>query len=174
MNEAPSSPELDHEVTLFKHAYHIREVTPEDESALETMFSRASPEDIRLRCLGAIKNFPHLAAARLARADTRHEVALIALDVEQQNEPVGVVHIIDEPSVPGTAEFDVMVRTDMKGRGVGFQLIPAVVSRARARNLKTIEGYILYENRAMLQMTRELGFHATFDGADVVRVSLDL
>ena len=46
------------------------------------------------------------------------------------------------------------MRTDVKGHGVGFQLI--VLARARERRLTKIVGFIAGENHAMLLMVSEL------------------
>jgi acetyltransferase len=171
-----SPPHGEHAVLLRRHAYLIRPVRDTDEPALVDMFARSSPEDARLRCLGMIKDFPHLAAARLVHGDGDREIALAAIDTgaPAPGEIVGVVHVIEEPSGPHTAEFDVMVRTDMKGRGVGFQLMKDILARARQRGLETIVGYISCENRAMLLMAQELGFHPDLAEAGVVRVSARL
>lgn len=37
----------------------VRPVGPDDEPLLAEMFSKSTREDIRFRCLGAIKDFPH-------------------------------------------------------------------------------------------------------------------
>ncbi|MBV9703219.1 MAG: N-acetyltransferase [Methylobacteriaceae bacterium] len=164
------------EVRLSRHRYLIRPLLSADESGLVDMFSRSSPEDIRLRCLGTIKDFPHLAAKRLAGCDSTHEVALVAIDAEASGpgEIVGVVHLVDEPTEPGTAEFDIMVRTDMKGHGVGFQLMKDVLAQARRRGLKKIVGYVFYENRTMLLMASELGFGLEHVETGIVRVTAQL
>lgn len=167
---------VEHPVSLDHHSYLIRPVRSSDEAALVDMFSRSSAEDIRLRCLGTIKDFPHLAAARLARCDSDREVALVAIDAESSGsrEIVGVVHLVKEPNEPDSAEFDIMVRTDMKGRGVGFQLMKDVLAWARERGLKKIVGYVLYENRAMLLMASELGFGAKHVETGIVLVTARL
>jgi acetyltransferase len=160
MSAQPAPSDSDHQVSLSRHSYFIRPLRSSDEPALVEMFSRSSPEDIRLRCLGAIKDFPHLAAARLAQRNGDKEIALVAVDAEsaEPGEIVGVVHLIDEPDKLGGAEFDIMVRTDLKGHGVGFQLMKDILTKARERGLKRIVGYVLWENRPMLQMANELGF----------------
>jgi hypothetical protein len=60
----------------------IRSVSGSDELALFEMFARSSPEDLRMRCLGMIKDFPRLKAARLARCDRDREIALVDLRPE--------------------------------------------------------------------------------------------
>jgi len=140
----PARPASEHLVSLSHHSYLIRSVSGSDELALFDMFARSSPEDLRLRCLGMIKDFPRLAAARLAHCDRGREIALVAVDGEgaAPGEIVGVAHLIEEPTEPGCAEFDILVRTDVKGHGVGFQLMKDVLARARERRLTKIVGFI--------------------------------
>jgi acetyltransferase len=168
----PAPPVSDHIVSLSEHSYLIRPVRGSDEPALLDMFSHSSAQDIRLRCLGAIKDFPHLAAARLARYDARREIALVAIDAEGPGPAgiVGVVHLIEGPERPGFAEFDIMVRTDRQGRGIGFQLMKEIMAQAHERELKSVVGYVCNENEAMLLMASELGFHVEGAEAGVVRV----
>jgi hypothetical protein len=86
------------------------------------MFSRSSAEDTRLRCLGAINDLPHLGAPRLMRSDKDREITLVAVDptVPPQGDIVGVVHFTNEPRESDSAEFDIVVRTDMQGPGSAF------------------------------------------------------
>ncbi|MGO8799290.1 MAG: N-acetyltransferase family protein [Roseiarcus sp.] len=173
MSTQPAPLGAEHQVSLGRHSYLIRPLRSADEPALVTMFSRSSPEDVRLRCLGAIKDFPHLSAARLAHIDSDKEIALAAVDAEsaEPQEIVGVVHLIDQPDEPGAAEFDIMVRTDLKGHGVGFQLMNDILALARQRDLKRIVGYVLWENQPMLQMAGELGFTSEHIEPGTVRVT---
>ena len=173
MSAQPAPSAADHQVSLSRHSYVIRPLRSSDEPALIDMFSRSSPEDVRLRCLGAVKEFPHLAAARLARGDSEKEIALVAADAEsdEPREIVGVAHLINQPDEPGGAEFDIMVRTDLKGHGVGFQLMSDILTKARERGLKRIVGYVLWENRPMLQMASELGFTTEHIEPGAVRIT---
>ena len=161
-----------HLVSLSHHPYLIRPVMRADEAAVQDMFSRSSTYDLRLRCLGAMKDFPRQAAARLTRSDPAHETALAAVEAEgpAPGEIVGLVHLIDEPDRPGVAEFDIMVRSDLHGRGIGFQLMKEILTSARERGLGEIVGYVSGENGAMLWMASELGFSLDRIEAGVVRV----
>jgi len=163
-------------VSLSHHPYLIRPTTSADEPAVFGMFSQSSAYDLRLRCLGAIKDFPRQAAARLTHCDAGHEIALVAVDAEgaQPGEIVGLVHLIDEPGQPGCAEFDIMVRTDLHGHGIGFQLMKEILARARGRGIKTVVGFVAGENSAMLWMAGELGFAFDHAEAGVVRVAAQL
>jgi acetyltransferase len=92
----------------------VRPVRRQDETALAEMLGRASPEDIRFRCFGAVKDFPHVLASRLVGIDPKQEATLVAL-AEDTGELMGVVHIICERLHPNIAEYSIMVRSDHQG-----------------------------------------------------------
>jgi len=73
-------------------------------------------------------------------------------------------------------EYAILVRSDMKGRGLGYLLMQLIIEYARAEGLKLIEGQVLGENIAMLEMCRELGFHVGSDPDEpdicIVRLAL--
>lgn len=52
----------------------------------------------------------------------------------------------------------IMVRSDLKGLGLGHRLMTEIIDYARDRGLKRIFGEVLRENTSMLRMARELGF----------------
>jgi acetyltransferase len=74
------------------------------------------------------------------------------------------------------AEYAILVRSDLKGRGLGWQLMALMIRYARSEGLRYIEGQVLQENDTMLQMCRELGFRIAHDPHDgtIRAVSLQL
>ena len=76
-----------------------------------------------------------------------------------------------------SAEFAILLRTHLKGHGLGWLMMKHMIANAKAKGLKFIHGQVLAENRTMLQMCGELGFHATDDpherGIKVVTLPLD-
>ena len=74
------------------------------------------------------------------------------------------------------AEYAVLVRSDLKGRGLGWLLMQQIIDYARAEHLQTIEGQVLRENATMLSMCSKLGFKITPDPNDadlhLVRLSV--
>ncbi len=168
---------LEHEVEINGgRKLIVRPIRPEDEPHLVEMVARSSPEDIRLRFLGSLKEFPHLLAARLSQIDYDREMALIAVPSrasEDRGEILGVARTVANPE-GDRAEFAVMVRSDLKGLGLGFQLMKDILSHARNRGIKTVYGDVLAENTTMLHMAAELGFTRSAEAGDVVQVSIDL
>jgi acetyltransferase len=165
-----------HEITIAGgERLIVRPVQTSDEALLADMFAQASPEDIRFRCFGAIKDFPHAMAARLTRIDRKREETLVA--TAEDGEPgaiLGVVHLICEARQPDTAEYDIMVRPDHKGHGLGYRLMREILVEARRRGLKAVEGYILRENKTMIIMAREVGFRPVTQEDDMVVMRAEL
>jgi len=172
----PYPSDLEHDVTIDGGlGLKVRPIRPEDETRLAEMVTRSTAEDVRLRFLGPLKEFPHLLAARLSQIDYDREMALIAIDEREgpsRGEILGVSRFIADPDNE-TAEFAVMVRSDLKGRGLGFQLMRDILACAGRRRIKKVYGDVLAENMTMLQMADELGFvrEGTEDG--IVRISID-
>ena len=73
-------------------------------------------------------------------------------------------------------EFAILVRSDLKGRGLGCLLMQLIIEYARSEGLTAIEGQVLSENAAMLTMCRELGFEVRADlqdpEASIVKLAL--
>ena len=69
-----------------------------------------------------------------------------------------------------------MVRSDLKGKGLGWLLMQTIIEYARSEGLDTIEGQVLNENTTMLRMCAELGFTIAPDPneSDVSMVKLSL
>jgi acetyltransferase len=173
----PYPSELEHEIAIDGGlCLKVRPVRPEDESRLVEMVARSTPEDVRLRFLGPIRQFPHLLAARLSQIDYDREMAFVAIDQRpgpSAGEILGVSRFVADPESE-RAEFAVMVRSDLKGRGLGFHLMQDILACARQRGIKIIYGDVLSENITMLKMATELGFVREISQGGVIRISLTL
>ena len=78
---------------------------------------------------------------------------------------LGVVHFFADPDKL-RAEYAVAVRSDWKGRGLGYLLMTRLIDVARQRGISELVGEVLRENEPMLQMCRELGFVVSSNLAD--------
>jgi acetyltransferase len=134
----------------------IRPIEPTDAPLLQEMIRRSDPKDIRMRFLHAMKELPDKLAARLSQIDYAREMAFIAIG-EPADGVVGVSRLVGDANNE-RAEYAVLVRTDWKGRGLGYALMTRLIGHARDRGLKELFGEVLTENRAMLDMCRGLGF----------------
>jgi acetyltransferase len=75
-----------------------------------------------------------------------------------------------------TGEYAILLRSDLKSRGLGWTLMQLIIEYARAEGLKTIRGDVLAENTVMLEMCRSLGFEVKPDPVehDIYSVRLAL
>ena len=99
-------------------------------------------------------------------------MAFIALD-DGTGRMLGLVRLKDELDEQ-TAEFAILVRSRLKGHGLGWQLMQRVIDYAKEKGLRRVYGDVLAENASMLQMAAELGFRADDMGSGFRRVVLDL
>jgi acetyltransferase len=91
-------------------------------------------------------------------------MAFVAID-EESGDTLGVVRLHADASHE-TGEFAILLRSDLKGRGLGWSLMQLIIEYARSDGLKRVEGQILHENTVMLKMCRELGFEVKTDAED--------
>lgn len=148
----------------------LRPVHPEDEPLLQDLFAHMSDEDLRLRFFAPMRELRHELAARLTQLDYRRQMALVAL---RDDATLGIARYAATDSDPRRAEFAVAVRSDWKGRGVGYLLMSRLIDAAREAGFTELVGQVLHENHRMLDMCHALGFrlHADADDATLVQAS---
>ena len=142
----------------------IRPVRPEDEELFLNFFKRVSTEDLRLRFFAPIRDFSHAFLAKLIQIDYARAIAFVAIEVET-GEMMGAVRLHADANHE-TGEYAILMRSDLKGLGLGWELMLMMVEWAKAEGLSTVEGQVLRENTTMLEMCRRLGFGIRTDPAD--------
>ncbi|MBE9045482.1 GNAT family N-acetyltransferase [Pleurocapsales cyanobacterium LEGE 10410] len=154
----------------------IRPIRPEDEPAHYELFKHFTPDDIRFRFFGMVRQFPHSEMARFTQIDYDREMAFVATGKNErgQLETLGVVRAIAEPNNQ-SAEFAIIVRAELKRQGLGRVLLEKIIRYCRAKGLQELEGEVLADNTAMLSLAQSLGFERdrTRD-SKVVQVKLQL
>ena len=161
-----------HETVRGGERVLVRRVRPEDMALYPDFLADVSAEDLRLRFFARIAELSGAEIDRLGHIDYRYEMAFIALD-EDTGQMLGLVRLKDELDEK-TAEFAILVRSRLKGHGLGWLLMQRVIDYAKEKGLRRVYGDVLAENATMLQMCAELGFYAQDMGTDLKRVVLDL
>jgi acetyltransferase len=161
----PYPKEWERRVTLRDgRAVLIRPIRPEDEALYGPFFAEVTALDLRLRFFAPIKEFSHTFVARLTQLDYARAMAFIAIE-ETSGAMLGVVRLHANANYDA-GEYAVLVRSDMKGHGLGWRLMQTMIDYASAEGLATIEGQVLRDNTTMLTMCRELGFEISADPQD--------
>jgi acetyltransferase len=154
---SPYPHELESRETLKDGAVLLlRPVRPEDEPVLRDLAEHMNPDDLRLRFFTPMKGLPHALAARLSQIDYDREMALVARRAEDGT-ALGVARFSADPD-NRRAEFAVALRSDWKGKGLGYLLMTRLLDIARRRGIAEIVGDVLHENEPMLTLAKSLGF----------------
>jgi acetyltransferase len=142
-----------------------RPIRPDDEPRILELLQHVSKEDLRLRFFDSIKAFPHSFLARLTQLDYAQAMAFVAFD-KASGDILGVVRIHSD-AAHESGEYAILLRSDLKGHGLGWALMQMMIEYAKSEGLKRIFGQVLRENSAMLKMCRELGFEVKIDPEDL-------
>ena len=149
-----------------------RPIRPEDEALYPQFLEQVSAQDLRLRFFAPMREFSHAFIARLTQIDYARAMAFVAID-EARHNLLGVVRLHSDANYEA-GEYAILLRSDLKGQGLGWQLMQLIMAYAKSEGLKRIEGQVLTENTVMLRMCEELGFHIVQDREDPTVVSATL
>ncbi len=100
-------------------------------------------------------------------------MAFVAIDVAS-GDLFGVSRLAANPDYTD-AEFAVVVRSDLQGRGIGWTLMQRLIEYARAEPIGTLYGDVLRWNNGMIRLCRNLGFKEKTNPEDLelVRFYMD-
>ncbi len=119
---------------------------------------------------------PKTVVARFTQIDYARAMAFVALS-EDHRELFGVARLVADPDYT-RAEYAVIVRSDLKGRGLGWALMHHLIRYAESEGLRDLHGDVLAANERMLKVCRELGFEIAADPENLtlrkVRLKLPL
>jgi acetyltransferase len=162
------------EVFVGGAGYRIRPIKPADIELYPEFLAKISPHDIRLRFLAPRKDFADDMLKRLTQLDYDRDMAFVALE-SGSGALAGVGRLSCDPDhIKG--EYALLVRTDLQGHGLGWELLAQIIDYAKAEAIGRIEGVVLCENENMLRMCREFGFSVAHhpNQPGLLLVALDL
>jgi acetyltransferase len=151
--------------------YRLRPVRPEDAPAFVAFAAQVTPEDMRMRFLAPMRELPASLLARLTQIDYDREMAFVLFDC---GDAIAGIARLAADADGRRAEFAVIVRSDLKGHGIGRLLMDRLIAYARSRGIAELFGDILAENTAMHALCHDLGCTMTPPLRGIVRVTLNL
>ncbi|MEN3930194.1 bifunctional acetate--CoA ligase family protein/GNAT family N-acetyltransferase [Microvirga sp. W0021] len=155
-------------------SFFIRPVRAEDEQLYIDFLKNVTQEDMRMRFFAPVRDFNHAFMAKLVQIDYSRAIAFTAID-QTTGQVAGVVRVHADANLH-TGEYAILLRSDMKGMGLGWSLMGQMIEWSRAEGLQFVEGQVLRENKAMLDMCRHMGFGIStdMDDPDLKIVKLDI
>jgi len=139
----------------------IRPLKVEDASLYPNFLKEVIAEDLRLRFFAPIREVSPALLDKLIHYDPASAMAFIAIE-EESGRMLGVVRLHDDTGGEN-AEFAILLRSHLKGHGLGWLMMKHMIACAKAKGLKAVHGQVLDENATMLTMCAELGFHIADD-----------
>jgi acetyltransferase len=159
------------QVSLPGGRFEIRPIRPGDVLLYPDFLERLDPEALRLRFLAPRRHFTDETALRLTQLDYDRDMAFVALT--DQGALAGVSRLAVDPD-HRTAEYALIVRSDLQGGGLGTALMNILIDYARADGIRRLEGLVLGENTGMRALAKRLGFSEAreLDSPELVRTVL--
>ncbi|MBF0108086.1 MAG: GNAT family N-acetyltransferase [Magnetococcales bacterium] len=138
----------------------LRPIRPEDEPEHHEFIGRLTEEDIQFRFLSVRKFLPHPEMARLTQIDYNREMAFIASAVNPQTakrETLGANRIFTDPT-RNSCEFAIVIRSDLKGQGLGRKMMEKMIDYCRSRKIHSMVGWVSPDNGRMVRFVESFGF----------------
>jgi acetyltransferase len=155
----PYPAELEQTIEWQGQPLLLRPIKPEDGQAHVAFFNALDPEDVRYRMFIRMRELQPSQLARFTQIDYDREMAFIATRrrTDGEWETLGVTRVIADPDNI-QAEFAVIVRSDLKGQGLGPVLMTKLIDYSRSRGTREIVGEALSHNSRVLNLVTKLGF----------------
>lgn len=148
------------ETVQLKDGEHIllRPILPEDEPSHAEFINNVSKEDLYKRFFSDVGEFNHEALANLTQIDYDREMAFVAISFSSgEAKIIGVARALINPENT-EAEFAILIRSDLKGKGLGKVLMTKIIDYCRKKGTLKMTGMTMPTNRGMLTLAQKLGF----------------
>ena len=145
----------------------LRPIRPEDEALHMAFLQELDPEDIHMRVFYSRRTMERSELARLVQIDYAREMAFVAMGLDVNGLPItlGVVRAMIDPD-NRDAEFGIIIRSELKGKGLGFLLMQKLIRYLQSQGTERLVATVLKQNTRMLSMAKQLGFIEDFDKVD--------
>jgi acetyltransferase len=155
----PYPAQLEEQVLWQGRSVCLRPIRPEDEAQHMAFLQALDPEDVRMRVFYSRRSMARSELARLVQIDYAREMAFVALadGPDGQLQTLGVVRAMTDPDNI-EAEFGVIVRSDLKGSGLGLLLMQKMIAYLRSQGTQRLVATVLDYNDRMRKLAHELGF----------------
>ena len=154
----------------------IRPLRPDDREREIDFINSLSERSRYFRLMTPLKFLPPHLLDRLMDIDYDRRMAFVAtIEHEGREQFIGIARY-GETDRRNCMELGITVTDQWQRRGIARLLVAELTRFARWRGVRCLEGIILPENFAMIELAKSLGFHATHDysqGVVVITRSLE-
>ena len=150
----------------------IRELRPEDRSALAAFPQRVSPESSMARFHGALAALTERTLDQLLDLEPGRHEAYVGVD---ERGIVGVARYVRDDDEPTVAEVAILVADEWQHRGVAQDMVTALSAAARRAGIRGFRAAILPDNlvaRAFFTSLGPVTSEHVVDGEVVITIDL--
>jgi len=153
----------------------LRPVRPEDAGRYRDFLGRITQADLYRRYFSCMRQLPPAAITQFTHLEPPFGMAFVAVyaDDTGPQEILAVAQAHADPQIRA-AEFAVLVRSDLKGQGLGRLLLLKLIRYCRQRGTQRLRGFVLADNAPMARLSRALGFRCCGREGNVEEIALPL
>ncbi|MBZ9881102.1 GNAT family N-acetyltransferase [Mesorhizobium sp. CA10] len=144
--------------TLATHSgfrFEVRRARPDDEPLVAEFFTHVTPEDMRFRFLGAVREVSHERLVAMTRSDDPHIHNFLAFSTDGML--IAVATLAADPADRLARSPSAFARTVSISASAGnFSAISRTMPTTMG--IETLESIESRENRAAIELEREMGF----------------
>ena len=135
----------------------VRPASPADQQQVLDFLKSLDVQDLRFRFLAAVRPSEEIAQLFTGVDHTRVE-NLLAFD--ESDGRIAATAMIAAESSPDTAELAIVIRSDLRYRGIGRALLAHACDFAKTHGFRRLECIESNENRDFVTVEEEFGFDA--------------
>jgi acetyltransferase len=139
-------------------ATFLRQLQSEDRPLIKELIAQTELEDLQMRFFGGFRELPPQLLDHLMRIDPEQRITLVAGSSAGCGKPeilaVGRAHALAQTS----AELALLVRSDLKGLGLGALLLDRLISHCRRHGFSRLEADVMRGNARMLRLADRYGW----------------
>jgi RimJ/RimL family protein N-acetyltransferase len=136
----------------------VRPIAPEDRDALQFAVQSMSPDSRYTRFMSPKRQLSEQTLQAATRPKPAQECALVAVSADELDGPIIAGARYASAVGSDTCEFAVTIVDAWQGLGLARQLMEILIDVARQHGFRTMEGFVLTENRSMRGLAKRLGF----------------
>jgi acetyltransferase len=164
--------ELEEQVEHQGRRLTLRPIRPEDSPQYLQFLAQITPEDLYHRFFTGVRHLPEEELRHFTHIDYDGEMAFVAVAPEG-GEILGVARACTDHA-GANAEIAVLVRSDLKGQGLGTLLMRKLIQYCGNRGMRQLWGSVMTDNIPMMRLCRKLGFRVQGTERNVAEIRLDL
>jgi acetyltransferase len=153
---------------------YLRRLRAEDRPLIDEFLAGIDSEDLRMRFFGSFRAVSSSLLDHLLRVDDLERLALVVIGTDgcgrREVLAVGRAHT----SADATAELALLVRSNLKGLGLGSALLARLIAHCRNRGISLLVAEVLQQNARMLRLAKRFGFRRKDAQFGTVRLVLEL